>query len=61
MSSHKLFPELRSQLKILHDYWMTCHVPEVDASGEQPPTDSKGKLGEKFPQPSQAEQTRLNP
>ena len=54
------FPELRSQLKVLHDYWMTCQVPEVDASGKQLPTDSKGKLGEKFPQPSQVEQVKVN-
>jgi CheY-like chemotaxis protein len=57
----RTFPELCSQLKVLHDYWMTCQVPEVDASGKQIPTDPKGKLGEAFPQPSQSEQTRLNP
>ena len=39
-------PELRSLIKVLHDYWMTCQVPEVDTSGKQLPTDSKGKLGE---------------
>ena len=39
---------LRHQLKVLHDYWMTCEVPEVDATGHQLPTDSKGKLGERF-------------
>ena len=27
------FSELRSQLKILHDYWMTCEVPEVSTFG----------------------------
>ena len=41
---------LRHQLKVLHDYWMTCEVPEVDSSGRQLATDSKGKLGERFPQ-----------
>ena len=39
---------LRSQLKVLHDYWMTCEVPEVDQSGHQLPTHGKGKLGERF-------------
>lgn len=42
---------LRQQLKVLHDYWMTCEVPQVDSSGRQLETDSKGKLGERFPQP----------
>lgn len=42
---------LRQQLKVLHDYWMTCQVPMVDSSGKQLPTNSAGKLGERFPQP----------
>ncbi len=41
---------LRHQLKVLHDYWMTCQVPEVDSTGRQLRTESKGKLGERFPQ-----------
>jgi len=41
---------LREQLKVLHDYWMTCEVPEVDITGHQLPTNSKGKLGERFAQ-----------
>ena len=44
--------KLREQLKILHDYWMTCETPEVDRSGRQIHTDSVGKLGERFSQPS---------
>ena len=43
--------DLRRQLKVLHDYWMTCEVPEVDSTGHQLPTDSNGKLGERFVQP----------
>ena len=43
--------ELRRQLRILHEYWMTCEVPEVDLTGKQMPTDSAGKLGERFTQP----------
>jgi CheY-like chemotaxis protein len=42
---------LRAQLKVLHDYWMTCQVPMVDATGRQLHTDSEGKLGERFTQP----------
>jgi CheY-like chemotaxis protein len=54
-SSYHLKPsspeDLRAQLKVLHDYWMTCEVPEVDSTGRQLETDSQGKLGERFAQP----------
>ena len=43
--------DLRHQLKVLHDYWVTCEVPEVDSTGRQLRTDSAGKLGERFAQP----------
>lgn len=46
---------LRQQLKVLHDYWMTCEVPEVDSTGHQLPTNSRGKLGERFDQPASPE------
>lgn len=42
---------LLHQVLVLHAYWMTCEVPEVDASGRQLRTLSTGKLGERFPQP----------
>lgn len=42
--------ELRQLLKVLHEYWMTCEVPEVDDTGRQLHTDSVGKLGERFKQ-----------
>lgn len=38
------------QMLVLHAYWMTCEVPEVDATGRQLRTQSAGKLGERFPQ-----------
>jgi CheY-like chemotaxis protein len=54
-SSYHIKPQtladLRVQLKVLHDYWMTCEVPQVDSSGRQLRTNSKGKLGERFLQP----------
>lgn len=53
------FDALRSQPKILHDYWMPCQVPEVDLSGKQLRTESRGKLGERFPEPRQSTQTRV--
>ena len=43
--------KLQEQLKILHDYWMTCQTPEVDMTGRQLQTNSVGKLGERFDQP----------
>lgn len=42
---------LRTHLKTLHDYWMTCETPQVDQSGRQLQTNSVGKLGERFEQP----------
>lgn len=44
--------ELRAHLDILHTYWMTCETPEVDVSGRQVRTDSSGKLGDRFAQPT---------
>ena len=41
---------LLHQMLVLHAYWMTCEVPEVDSSGRQVRTDSRGKLGERFAQ-----------
>lgn len=38
------------QMLVLHAYWMTCEVPEVDVTGRQIRTQSAGKLGERFPQ-----------
>ena len=43
---------LRQQMKVLHEYWLTCEVPAVDSTGRQLATDSRGKLGERFAQPS---------
>ena len=44
--------ELRERLDILHKYWMTCETPEVDPTGRQLQTDSRGKLGARFTQAS---------
>ena len=55
-SSYHVKPQnmdkLRRQLKVLYDYWLTCEVPQVDISGKQAQTESKGKLGERFSQES---------
>jgi len=48
--------QLRQQLKILHDYWLTCEVPQIDVSGKQVQTVSEGKLGERFPQKKSQEE-----
>jgi CheY-like chemotaxis protein len=42
------FAQLGRLMKIFHDYWSECEVPEIDATGERVPTDSRGKLGERF-------------
>jgi two-component system response regulator len=55
------YPELRKQLKILHDYWMTCCVAAVDSTGRHLKTNSAGKLGERFPQPEGGTQKRRKP
>jgi hypothetical protein len=34
------------KLSILHQYWTTCEVPEVDDSGKQLPTQSEDTIGE---------------
>ena len=46
--------DLRQQLKVLHDYWLTCEVPQVDSNGRQLRTNSEGKLGERFEQPERS-------
>jgi CheY-like chemotaxis protein len=55
-SSYHVKPQsltaLRQQMKVLHEYWLTCEVPAVDITGRQLETDSRGKLGERFAQPS---------
>ena len=51
--------ELCQFLKTLHEYWMTCKVPEIDATGRQVQTESRGKLGEKFEQSSGTTQKRV--
>jgi hypothetical protein len=40
---------------------MTCEVPEVDVTGKQLPTESDGKLGEKYPQPQEVRDAGSKP
>lgn len=40
--------KLSEQVAVLNAYWLTCEVPAVDITGKQLPTDSRGKLGERF-------------
>jgi CheY-like chemotaxis protein len=51
-SSYHIKPRTQSAMThlmlILHAYWMTCEVPEVDVSGRQLSTDDRGKLSERF-------------
>ena len=51
-SSYHLKPKTEMAMThlmlILHAYWMTCEVPEVDSTGRQLQTDDVGKLSERF-------------
>jgi CheY-like chemotaxis protein len=62
-SSYHVKPDKYENLcylvKTLYAYWMTCAIPDVDITGKQLITDSKGKLGERFKQPVQSVQTRV--
>ncbi len=40
--------ELKRLLRVFHDYWSECEVPEIDSSGRWLDTESKGKLGARF-------------
>lgn len=44
--------ELRTLLKTLHNYWMSCEVPDVDITGKRLDTNSEGKLGSRFDRPA---------
>jgi CheY-like chemotaxis protein len=37
---------LCEQLKLVHEYWTSCEVPEVDKTGNLLPTESGGKLAD---------------
>lgn len=39
---------LRALVKALHDYWMTCELPEADGAGKQVESDSSHKMGRNF-------------
>ena len=40
--------DLRTLVKSLHDYWLTCELPEVDRSGKQVETSGAHKLGQRY-------------
>src|SRR5438128_1873956 len=44
--------------RVLHGYCRTCQIPKVDRPGKQVRTYARGKLGERFPQPSETTQTK---
>jgi CheY-like chemotaxis protein len=41
---------LRALVKALHDYWLTCELPEVDRSGKLVETSSAHKLSQRLTQ-----------
>jgi len=44
------FNDLVRLLKRFYEFWIECEVPQTDSSGRILPTESAGKLGERFPQ-----------
>lgn len=44
--------DLVKLLSTLHEYWMTCDVPEVDVQGKQLPTYGQDNMGERSPEPA---------
>jgi CheY-like chemotaxis protein len=42
------YGDLLKMMSILLDYWMLCEVPEVDVTGKQIKTQSRGKLGQRI-------------
>lgn len=44
------FERLKGLMKMVYEFWTACEVPEVDPSGKRLKTQSRGKLGQRFPQ-----------
>jgi CheY-like chemotaxis protein len=42
------FTALVEMIKLFHDYWMGCEIPETDGSGKWIVKDGSGKLGARF-------------
>jgi CheY-like chemotaxis protein len=45
------FAGYRRLFAIMYEYWQECEVPEIDEAGQMVETNSRGKVGERFPQP----------
>ena len=50
--------DLLKLLSILHEYWMTCDVPEVDVDGKLLPIFSQDSMGERSPEPASGSKPR---
>jgi CheY-like chemotaxis protein len=53
-------PELRHAVSTVYEYWKLVARPPVDDSGKLLPTESAGKLGERFPEPFWNRERRTN-
>lgn len=42
------FDALKQLMQTLHNYWIACETPAIDAMGRRLATSSAGKLGERF-------------
>jgi CheY-like chemotaxis protein len=43
--------QLERLMRLAYDYWDAAQTPDADVQGQQLPTRSEGKLGERIPQP----------
>lgn len=40
--------DFAAAVRLLHDYWLTCEVPNVDGAGVRRITDSRGRIGQRY-------------
>jgi CheY-like chemotaxis protein len=55
------FEEMRRLLQTFYSYWMVCETPQTDIGGKRLATDSKGKLGERFLNQNDNQETGAHP
>lgn len=48
-------PALRKLLEDIHNYWIQCEVPLVDAEGYAVATESRGRPGVRYTKPRRAQ------
>jgi len=46
-------------IKLLYEFWLECEIPQVDLTGKQIPTRTRGKLSEHIRKPSESQSMTL--